>query len=79
LQRYLNGDMTQHAKGKDFDYQSDVETWRQTPVFSYRTPPLREIGAAYVPDALLLLGWIVIAAIALCLAVRGLAREGALA
>ena len=79
LQRYLNGDMAQNAKGKDFDYQVDVETWRQTPVFSYQTPSLHEVGAAYLPDALLLLGWMMLSLIALSLAVRGLAREGALA
>lgn len=78
LQRYLNGNMTQNAKGKDFDYHADVETWRQTPVFSYRSPELRAVGATYFPDALLLLGWIVVSAIALSRAVRGLAREGAL-
>jgi ABC-2 type transport system permease protein len=79
LQRYLNGDMTQNAKGKDFDYQSDVETWRETPVFSYGAPELREVGARYFPDALLLLGWILMSVGALSLSVRELAREGALA
>ena len=78
LQRYLNGNVTQHGKGKD-DYQADAQTWRQTPVFSYQTPALREIGAAYLPEALLLLGWIVLSVVALSVAVRGLAREGALA
>jgi ABC-2 type transport system permease protein len=79
LQRYLNGDMTQNAKGKDFDYQADVELWRQTPVFSYQAPELREVGSTYLPDALLLLGWIVLSGGALSLAARTLAREGALA
>lgn len=79
LQRYLNGNMTQNAKGKDFDYHADVETWRKTPVFSYEAPALRAVGATYLPDALLLLGWIVLSAIVLSLAVRELAREGALA
>lgn len=79
LQRYLNGNMTQNAKGTDFDYQADVATWRQTPVFSYRAPDLGELGASYLPEALLLLGWIVLAAIAFGLSVRALAREGALA
>ena len=79
LQRYLNGDMAQNAKGKDFDYQAGVETWRATPVFSYQAPGLREVGSSYAPEALLLLAWIVIAVLALSLAVRQLAREGALA
>lgn len=79
LQRYLNGDMTQNGKGKDFDYQADVETWRRTPMFSYQAPELREVGSKYVPDALLLLGWMVLSGIALSFAVRELAREGALA
>jgi ABC-2 type transport system permease protein len=79
LQRYLNGDMTQNARGKDFDYQSDVATWRETPVFSYGAPELREVGTNYLPDVLLLLGWILVAVVALSLAVRELAREGALA
>lgn len=79
LQRYLNGNMTRNAKGTDFDYKADVETWRQTPIFSYRAPALREVGGSYLPDALLLFGWVVIALIALRLAVRRLAREGALA
>jgi ABC-2 type transport system permease protein len=79
LQRYLNGNVTQNAKGRDFDYQADAQTWRQTPAFSYRTPTLREVGAAYLPDTLLLLGWIVLSTVALSFAVRGLAREGALA
>jgi ABC-2 type transport system permease protein len=79
LQRYLNDNMIQHAKGEDFDYQADVETWRQTPTFSYRAPALSEVGDTYWPDASLLLGWIVMSALVLSLAVRGLAREGALA
>lgn len=78
LQRYLNGDVTKNAKGKD-DYQADAQMWRQTPLFSYRTPTLREVGVAYVPEALLLLGWIVLSVIALNIAVRRLAREGELA
>ncbi|MBM0105899.1 DUF3526 domain-containing protein [Steroidobacter sp. S1-65] len=79
LQRYLNGNVTQNAKGKDSDYQADALTWRQTPVFSYRTPTFRELGADYLPDALLLLAWIVLSIVALTVAVRGLVREGALA
>jgi ABC-2 type transport system permease protein len=78
LQRYLNDNITQNAKGTDFDYQAGVETWRQTPVFSYRAPALREIGDSYVPDALLLLGWILAAVIASILSMRELVREGAL-
>lgn len=79
LQRYLNGDMTQNAKGKDFDYQAGAETWRATPAFSYQPPVLREVGSSYAPEALLLLGWIAISAVTLGFAVRQLAREGALA
>jgi ABC-2 type transport system permease protein len=79
LQRYLNGDMTQNAKGKDFDYQAGVETWRATPVFSYQAPELRVVGGSYAPEALLLLGWIAISLLTLSLGVRRLAREGALA
>jgi ABC-2 type transport system permease protein len=79
LQRYLNGDMTQNAKGKDFDYQAGVETWRTTPVFSYQPPELREVGGSYVPEAVLLLGWIAISVAILGFAMRQLAREGALA
>jgi ABC-2 type transport system permease protein len=78
LQRYLNADMTRHAKGKDFDYQSDPDLWRQTPAFSYQTPALKQTGVAYLPDALLLLGWMGAALGILSLAVRKLAREGAL-
>jgi ABC-2 type transport system permease protein len=78
LQRFLNADMTRHGKGKDFDYQSDPELWRQTPVFSYQTPALKAVGGAYLPDVLLLLGWLAASLAILSLAMRKLAREGAL-
>lgn len=79
LQQYLNVKMTQNAKGADFDYKADVETWRQTPVFSYQAPTLRSVGTTYIPEALLLLAWLALSAIVLISAVRELAREGALA
>jgi ABC-2 type transport system permease protein len=78
LQRYLNGNITQHASGQD-NYMADTQTWRKTPMFSYASPELRQIAATYVPEALLLFGWIVLSGVALTLTVRGLAREGALA
>ncbi len=77
LQRYLNADITHNAKGHE-DYRADASLWRNTPVFSYQLPELRQLGATYVPDALLLLGWVVASAIALIISVRSLSREGAL-
>jgi ABC-2 type transport system permease protein len=79
LQRYLNGDMTQNAKGKDFDYHAGTETWSATPVFSYQPPELREVSGSYAPEALLLLGWIAISIVTFGFTVRQLVREGALA
>lgn len=78
LQRYLNDNITRHGAGKD-DYQADAQTWRQTPVFSYQPPALREVGASYLPDIALLMGWVIASVIALIVGVRALTREGAIA
>jgi ABC-2 type transport system permease protein len=78
LQRYLNGDMAQHAKDRDFDYRAGPEIWKHAPEFEYSTPSLQEIRAEYVPELSILFAWFVFAAAAAMLAARGLAREGAL-
>ncbi len=40
LQRFLNGDMIEHAKGQDFDYLAAADLWQKAPVFQYRVPTL---------------------------------------
>jgi len=75
LQRYLNGDFTQNAKGQDFDYQADPRLWRETAVFSYRAPRVGEVARSYAPDALLLLGWATLAVVLMLSAARTLGRE----
>lgn len=78
LQRYLNGDMTRNARGQDFEYRADPTVWRQTPKFSYSSPPLVEVVGEYFPAAALLLLWLALSAFAMWSAARELEREGAL-
>lgn len=40
LQRFLNADMIEHAKGKDFDYLAPADLWHKAPRFEYRMPSL---------------------------------------
>jgi ABC-2 type transport system permease protein len=72
----LNQDMTDHGKGKDFDYLAGPELWRQTRDFRWAPPGLAGSLAPVLPDVLLLLGWAVAAFALLHLAGRRLLREG---
>jgi ABC-2 type transport system permease protein len=78
LQRYLNDDMTSNAKGQDFDYRADPQLWRAAPVFVYSPPAFSGIAQRYLPDVLLLLGWVFLSGCAVYVGARSLAREGAL-
>ncbi|MGQ0697537.1 MAG: ABC transporter permease [Panacagrimonas sp.] len=42
LQRFLNDDMTAHAKGQDFDYLASPDFWAKAPHFDYM-PPVAEM------------------------------------
>jgi ABC-2 type transport system permease protein len=56
LQRYLNADMTEHAKGQDFDYLASESLWRDAPRFAYEPPRVLSAGSANAP----LLLWLTI-------------------
>lgn len=56
LQRYLNTDMTEHGKGKDFDYQAPESLWRDAPRFDYEPPTISAAPGA----AAALLFWLAI-------------------
>jgi ABC-2 type transport system permease protein len=78
LQRFLNRDFIRNARGQDFDYRAEPALWRETPIFTYRAPALRQVAGVYLPDALLLVGWLISSLAALWLAARVLTREGAM-
>ena len=40
LQRFLNGDFTAQAKGRDFDYKADAALWSRAPRWQYERPQL---------------------------------------
>lgn len=71
LQRLLNGDIAQNAKGREFSYEADATLWRRARAFAFAIPPFREtLGRQAM--ALALLGiWAALTALA---AVRAAAR-----
>lgn len=59
LQRFLNADFAQHAKGQDFDYQAPAELWAKAPQWAYEPPGLSAVKS---PAAawLVLVAWLVV-------------------
>lgn len=57
LQRYLNGEMTRSAKGRDFDYRADPAFWATSPRFEYEPPSLSFVLKEQAAAASLLVLW----------------------
>ena len=61
LVKFLNDDMTHHARGADFGYLADEALWRATPTFHYRPPALGEVLARQAPACAWLVAWLAVA------------------
>lgn len=64
LQRVLNGEMTQKAKGLDFTYKADADFWSSAPPFTYEPPSLSFTLKQQAGPLALLLAWTVAASLA---------------
>ncbi len=53
----LNQDMIDRGAGQDFDYLADPVLWQQTPEFHYTLPGFAHLSRRWMWDALILLGW----------------------
>ena len=75
LQHFLNGDITQHAKGVESDYRAPTELWARAPVWQYQAP-LQAAGGSLTLSALILLAWVMASAGLAMLSARQLVRKG---
>jgi ABC-2 type transport system permease protein len=57
LMSAMNGEITQKAKGSDFEYRADSVTWARVPAFTYEAPDVQWVLQRHVPAMLLLGLW----------------------
>jgi ABC-2 type transport system permease protein len=75
LQVFLNGDMRDHGKGKDFDYQAEASLWQRAPQWAYAQPTLIAVASPVWPAFILLLLWGVVASLLAVFAAKKCCRE----
>lgn len=73
----LNQDMIDNAGKEGYGYLADRTLWEKTPDFDYRAPPLLSVGSRLWPNAIILLGWLMLAGIAGRRSVEGAFVRGA--
>jgi ABC-2 type transport system permease protein len=71
----LNTDLIKHGAGADFDYVADASLWAEIADFRYRRPARADVLASLWTDALILLGWLGVAAVFAWRASRRLLTE----
>ncbi len=71
----LNTDMINKAGAAGFDYRADAGLWAQIDDFAFAPPGLMPIARSIWPDALILLGWLMLAGLFAQRSVRALSAE----
>ncbi len=71
----LNADMIANAAGKDFDYIASPQLWASVPAFTYDPPSWTTLATAWLPDAAILLGWMLAAWVFVVNAGQAMARS----
>lgn len=71
----LNQDMIDHGAGKDFDYKAGTDLWKSTKDFVFAKPGIGVAMRSVWADALILIGWLIVALALLAAAGRRLGRE----
>jgi len=62
IQKTLNDELSLHAEKDWGDYQAGPDLWARVPAFDYQPPPFNGLLQHYVPAALLLSAWFLMAA-----------------